>query len=256
MSGAWAAMSRGFLDLGLISIDEMVGNARYIAKSIDIPLISDADTGFGSVVNLRRCVEDFEAAGVAGIHLEDQRLPKKCGLMAGKEVVPVEEMAIKLRAAADARRDPDFFIICRTDALAPEGLDRTIERGHVYFDSGADMLWVEGLRTEDEAAAVADAFRNHHLLFNRTPKGYGPLSSLSQIREWGYSLVFLCVHLMLAGMVAQKELLEEFHRTGACDSYEDRMFDLHESFELLGEAEWAAFEQRYVPAGAAVSADR
>lgn len=254
MSGGWTALAHGYLDLGLISIDEMAGNARRVAKSIQLPVIADIDTGFGSFTNVRRTIEDFEATGVAGIHIEDQFLPKKCGLMAGKEVVPVEEMATKLRVAAESRRDPDFFIICRTDALAAEGLERTIERGHVYFEAGADMLWVEGFRTEEEAAAVAEAFRGRHLLFNRTPRGYGPQSSLEQVREWGYSLVFMCVHLMLAAMVAQKELLEEFRRTGACDSYEDRMYDLHEAFELLGEAEWAELERRH--SGAPVPAER
>lgn len=243
MSGGWTSLNHGFLDVGLLSINEMVGNARNIARAINIPLIADIDTGFGSFVNVQRCIREMEQSGVAGIHIEDQKMPKKCGLVAGKEVVSVGEMSSKLRAAADAREN--LFIICRTDALLPEGLERTIERGHAYFEAGADMLWVEGFRTEDEAAAVAAAFPDQHLLFNRTPKGYGPLSSLEQLEEWGYSLVFLCVHLALAAMVAQEELLLEFKRTGACDASESRMYDLHAAFELLGESESLELERRY-----------
>jgi 2-methylisocitrate lyase-like PEP mutase family enzyme len=245
LSGGWTACAHGYLDLGLLTLDEMLGNARRIAKAIDIPLIADVDTGFGSAINVRRCIEDFEAAGVAGIHIEDQKLPKKCGLVKGKECVPVREMCSKLRAAVDVRRDPGFYIICRTDALASEGLERTIERGHQYFEAGADMLWVEGLRDEDDAAGVAEAFRGRHLLFNRTPRGYGPLSSLEQVREWGYAIVFLCMHLELAALTVQKEFLDEFRATGACDSFEDRMYDLHATFELLGESRMAEIEARY-----------
>jgi 2-methylisocitrate lyase-like PEP mutase family enzyme len=240
MSGGWTSMSRGFLDVGLVSVEEMVANARYIARSIGIPLIADIDTGFGTFVNVQRCVFEMEQAGVAAVHIEDQKLPKKCGLVSGKEVVSTGEMAAKLRAAADAR--DELLLICRTDALEPEGLERTIERGHAYYEAGADMLWVEGIRDEDEAAAVAEAFHDRLLLFSRTPKGYGPQSSLPQIREWGYDLVLLCVHLMLVAMQAQQEFLAEFKALPASDTLERRIYDLHASGQLLGESE--AFERQ------------
>lgn len=243
MSGGWTSMSRGFLDVGLISVDEMVANARYIARAIDIPVIADIDTGFGTFVNVQRAVFDMEQAGVAAVHLEDQKLPKKCGLVHGKEVVSVGEMAAKLRAAADAR--DELLLICRTDALEPEGLERTLERGHACYEAGADMLWVEGIQDEDQAAAVAEAFRDRLLLFSRTPKGYGPQCDLEQIKAWGYDLVLLCVHLMLVAMRAQQEFLTEFKALPASDALERRIYDLHASGELLGESEASALHRRY-----------
>jgi 2,3-dimethylmalate lyase len=233
MSGGWTSGARGFPDFGILTLNEMVENARYIANAITIPLIADADTGFGDHVNVRRCVQAFEDAGVAAIHLEDQALPKKCGLMEGKNVVPADEMAAKLRTAADARRDQDFLLIARTDALGAEGLDRTIDRGGLYFDAGADMLWVEGLRTAEEAEAVANSFRGRYLLFNKTPRGYGPAVPLDQVREWGYTIMMLPVHLVLAALQAQHELLDELRATGSCDEFEDRLFDLHEFNDSL-----------------------
>jgi len=228
MSGGWTSAARGFPDHGLVTLNEMVDNARYIADAITLPLVADADTGFGDEPNIRRCVRAFEDAGVAAIHLEDQALPKKCGLEEGKRVVAPEAMAQTLRTAADARSDPAFLLVARTDALATEGLARTLERGHAYFEAGAEVLWVEGLRTADEAAVIAREFEGRYLLYNKTPRGYGPQVPLEQVREWGYALMLLPVHLVLAALHAQRELLVEMRRTGSCEGCEDGLFDLHE----------------------------
>jgi 2,3-dimethylmalate lyase len=243
MSGGWTSMNLGFLDVGLVSVNEMVANARNIVRAINVPLIADIDTGFGSFVNVQRCIAEMEQAGVAAVHIEDQKLPKKCGLVAGKEVVSTGEMAAKLHAAADAR--DELLIICRTDALASEGLERTIERGHAYYEAGADMLWVEGIRDEDDAAAVAEAFSDRLLLFSRTPMGYGPQSSLQQIQDWGYDLVILCVHLMLVAMRAQQEFLAEFKGLPFSEPLESRLYDLHGSAEILGESQAMERERHY-----------
>jgi 2-methylisocitrate lyase-like PEP mutase family enzyme len=143
-------------------------------------------------------------------------------------VVAPEVMARTLQTAAEARRDPAFLVVARTDALATEGLERTLERGHAYFEAGAEILWVEGLRTADEAAVIAREFDGRYLLYNKTPRGYGPQVPLEQVREWGYALMLLPVHLVLAALHAQRELLLEVRRTGSCEGFEENLFDLHE----------------------------
>ena len=139
-------------DVGLLTGTEMVDNARRIAAAVDVPVIADADTGYGNAINVVRTVQAYEQAGVAGIHLEDQVMPKKCGHMSGKAVIPADEMAGKIRAAVEARRDPDFLLIARTDAAAVEGLAAAIDRGRAYADAGADVLFVEAPTSEDDIA--------------------------------------------------------------------------------------------------------
>src|SRR5713101_3250662 len=166
MSGFWSSGARGLLDIGLISLTEMVQNARYISHAINIPLISDADTGFSDgAIHVRRCVEEFESAGAAGITLEDQTVLKKCGLRKEKSLVGVDAMVIKLRAALASRLDPNFVVIARTDALDPEGLEGAITRGKAYLGCGADLLFIEGFRAESEVRAAADEFPNRRLVF-------------------------------------------------------------------------------------------
>jgi 2-methylisocitrate lyase-like PEP mutase family enzyme len=244
MSGAWTAASRGFQDYGLVTLQEMVQNAHDIARAVSIPIVADADSGFGSHLNVRRCVEEFERAGVAAIHLEDQELPKKCGLISGKVVISKEEMELRIATAIEAKRNPDFMIIVKTDALSMEGLEATLERGRAYFAAGADMLFVEALRSDDEAEAVSEAFRNRYLLFSCAAEGYGPQVGLDQIGTWGYQLVKYPMHVLLAGLPAQKELLTELRSSGDCSSFADRMTDLHELFELVGNIEPHAAHDR------------
>ena len=153
-------------DVGLLTMTEMVDNAGRIAACVDIPVIADADTGYGNALNVIRTVGAYEAAGVAGIHLEDQVAPKKCGHMEGKLVIPAAEMAAKVRAAADARTQPEFVIIARTDARAVEGLERALERGRMYRDAGADALFIEAVLTEREAEQVVRSFPGVPPFFN------------------------------------------------------------------------------------------
>jgi 2-methylisocitrate lyase-like PEP mutase family enzyme len=245
ISGGWASGSRGFPDLGFLSQTEMLENARYVAQAVDVPVVADADTGFGGLLNVSRTVRDFEAAGLAGIQLEDQATPKKCGLLAGKRIVPTEEMVTKIEVAVAARRDPDFVIVARSDALGGEGVEATIERGRAYLEAGADMLFVEAFRTEEEMQAVGETFRDRYLLLNRTPRGFTPVVSLETAHAWGYDLVVLPMHLGLAGAFAAKQLLEELRETGSVESFEERMLTIPAFFEVAGLAEAEALEERY-----------
>jgi 2-methylisocitrate lyase-like PEP mutase family enzyme len=248
ISGGWASGSRGFPDLGFLTQTEMLENARYVAQAVEAPVIADADTGFGGLLNISRTIRDFEAAGLAGIQLEDQASPKKCGLLGGKRVVSTEEMATKIEVAVASRRDPDFVIVARSDALAGEGLDATIARGRAYLDAGADMLFVEALRTEEEMQAVGEAFRDRYLLLNRTPRGFTPIVPFPTVHAWGFDLVVLPMHLGLAGAYAAKEMLAELRETGSVDSFEERMLPIPEFFETAGLGAAEALEERYAKA--------
>ena len=161
-------------DVGLLTMTEMAGNAGRIAACVDIPLIADADTGYGNPINVIRTVGAFEAAGAAGIHIEDQVAPKKCGHLDGKLVIPADEMAAKIRAATEARADPDFVIIARTDARAVEGFEQALARARRYLEAGADALFIEALTSEAEVAQVARAFPGVPLLFNWAEGGKTP----------------------------------------------------------------------------------
>ena len=156
MTGWGTAAERGYPDVGLITQTEMVENARYIADAVDLPVIADADTGYGNPINVWRTVREYESAGVAAIHIEDQVSPKKCGFFEGKQVIPSEENVQKIRAALDARRDKDFVIIARCDALAVNGWEDTIRRCRAYSYAGADLVFVDGIRTTDDLKKFAN----------------------------------------------------------------------------------------------------
>ena len=232
ISGGWTSGARGFLDVGLITLVEMAGNASYIAQAVNIPVLADADTGFGVDVNVARCVQEFERTGVASIQIEDQGTPKRCGLMGDKIVVSVDEMASKVATAVGARQDDEFVIIARTDSLASEGVERAIDRGLAYFEAGADMLMVEALQAEDEVAAVATAFAGQHLVFNRTPQSFAPIVPLDRLG--GYSLIYFPMHLVLASLSLQRDMLAEIMQTGMCNSFENGMASVGDFFDLFG----------------------
>jgi 2-methylisocitrate lyase-like PEP mutase family enzyme len=183
MTGYGTAAARGYPDVGLLTQTEMVENARYIARAVDIPVISDADTGYGNPINVWRTVREYEDAGVAGIHIEDQVFPKKCGFFEGKQVVPLEEHVQKVRAALDARRDKDFIIIARTDALAVNGWEDTIRRAKAYYEAGADLVFVDGIRTREELETYARELRDVPKLYN------GMLLPASEIEQLGFKVM-------------------------------------------------------------------
>lgn len=166
MTGFGTAAERGFPDVGLITLMEIVQNAKYITHAVDLPVICDADTGYGNPINVWRTVREFEAVGAAGIHIEDQAFPKKCGFFAGKQVIPAEEHVEKIKAALDARQDKDFLIIARCDALAVNGWEDTIRRCRSYYEAGADMVFVDGIKSREDLEIYARELKDLPRLFN------------------------------------------------------------------------------------------
>ncbi|MET0191111.1 MAG: isocitrate lyase/PEP mutase family protein [Pseudonocardia sediminis] len=203
-------------DIGLLGAAEMADNARRIAAVIgDVPLIADADTGYGNALNVARTVDTYERAGVAGIQLEDQVTPKRCGHMGGKEVIATAEMAGKIRAACEARRDPDTVIIARTDAVATDGVDEALDRARAYRDAGADVLFVEAPTGEADIEKIAGALAGETpLLFNWAEGGRTPPLSLPRLRELGFSLVLYPIGTLLAATAGVRSLLETLRRDG------------------------------------------
>jgi 2-methylisocitrate lyase-like PEP mutase family enzyme len=246
VTGAGVSVCRGYPDVGLLSLEESVRNARYIAEAVDIPVIVDADNGYGNAINVRRTVREFEAAGVAGIHIEDQTWPKRCGHMFGKQVIPTEEMVQKIRAALEARRDPDFVIIARCDALKVNGLEDTLERGEAYLEAGADMLFFEMREFMDEIRAMAERFRGRiPLHFNHSPSGMVPRLHVSEIEALGFKTAAFYVHALMAACRTMREVLETIRETGNSQAIWDRMVPFDQFWDIVGMAEIRELEERY-----------
>jgi carboxyvinyl-carboxyphosphonate phosphorylmutase len=245
MTGYGVSASRlGLPDLGFAGLGEMADHARNMVSAISVPLICDADTGYGNALNVRRTVALYEAAGVAGLHLEDQQLPKRCGHLAGKVVVSVEEFAGKIRAAVDARTDPDFVIIARTDAIAVNGLDDALRRSEAAVKAGADMLFVEAPTTVEQIEQVARAF-DTPLLFNYAPGGRSPLLPFARLRELGYAVILLPVDTLFVGVRAIQTFLRELREGDAVLPLADRYIPFKEFNELIGVTEQMNLSQKY-----------
>jgi 2-methylisocitrate lyase-like PEP mutase family enzyme len=202
-------------DVGLATMTEMVDAARRIVSAVGVPVIADADTGYGNALNVIRTVREYERAGVAGIHLEDQVAPKRCGHFAGKQVVSAETMVDRIRAAVAARTDPDFVLIARTDVRAAEGVDAAIERGRRYREAGADVLFIEALQSEREIEKVAGALREMPLLFNWAEGGRTPPTELDRLRELGFSIVIFPLTALLAATRAIQGVLAQVRADGS-----------------------------------------
>ena len=246
MTGFGSAASHlGRPDVGLMSLPEMVDNAHRIAEAVDIPVIADADTGYGNPINVIRTVREYEAAGVSAIHLEDQVMPKKCGHMEGKVVVPVGEMAAKVAAAVAARRSPDFLIIARTDARAVEGLDAALARARVYRDAGADMLFVEAPQSEAEIEAVARALPDVPLLFNYAEGGKTPAVSHAFLRDLGFKLVIFPLTVLLAATGAIRSALARVKADGTPLDLVPSLTGFGEFLEFIGLPEIRELESRF-----------
>jgi 2-methylisocitrate lyase-like PEP mutase family enzyme len=210
MTGAGTAAERGFPDVGLLTMTEMVTNAKYIANAVNIPVVCDADTGYGNPLNVQRTVREYEAAGVAGIHLEDQLFPKKCGFFEGKQVVPREEHVQKIRAALDARRDPDFVIIARCDAYAVTGWEDTVTRCRSYIEAGADMVFVDGIKTLDDLRRYATDLADLPRMYN------GDLAPTPEVAALGYKLM-ICGSTIWLVYKQVREAFEELKQSGKVD---------------------------------------
>ena len=245
MTGAGTTAVRlGMPDVGLLTMNEMVDNARAIADASQLPLIADADTGYGGPVNVQRTVRAYERAGVAGIHIEDQQWPKRCGHLAGKSLIPVEEMAAKIRAGLDARYDRDFVLIARTDALAVEGFERAIERCKRYEEAGADMIFLEAPTRMDELAAIPKAF-GKPTLYNMASSGKTPFLPIDEIGKLGFKLVIYPNFALLSAITAISKTLAELKRTGSIAEVAKSIASFQEFFDLVGMREVQEAEAKY-----------
>jgi 2-methylisocitrate lyase-like PEP mutase family enzyme len=239
MTGWGTSAARGFPDVGLLTQTEVIQAARYIANAVDIPVICDADTGYGNPINMQRTMREYESTGAAAIHIEDQLFPKKCGFMAGKRVIPMEEYVQKLKAAIDARQDDNFIIIARCDALAVNGWEDTVRRCHAYYEAGADLIFVDGIKTREDLETYATRLHDLPRLYNAASV-YPPISELA---EMGFKInihiltlpaVYLCV----------KKAFQELKETGNM-AQEFIDFDLNILQNLMGLQEIYELEKRY-----------
>ena len=233
ISGAGMAnATAGVPDIGLLSMTEVVRLAGYVANAVAIPAIVDADTGFGGAENVARTVCELEKAGLAGCHIEDQEFPKRCGHLAGKSVVDVDEMAGRLKAAVNARRDEDFMIIARTDARAVEDFDRAVERSRHYLKAGADGIFPEALQSADEFKAFAHEVKAP-LLANMTEFGKSPLLSFDELAGFGYKMVIFPQSAFRVSMKASEKFLHDLKKQGTQSGWIDRMQTREQLYELL-----------------------
>jgi len=244
MTGAGTTAVRlGMPDVGLLTMTEMVDNAARIADASGLPLIADADNGYGGVLNVRRTVQAYERAGAAAVHIEDQVLPKRCGHLSGKQLVPVEEMEAKIRAATDARTDDDFVLIARTDAIAVEGFEPALERAARYREAGADVLFVEAPNAE-QLPKIAPRLKAP-LLYNMAASGKTPFLGREEIERLGFKLIIYPNWTMLAAIRAASEVLATLKQTGSIAGVAREVPSFQEFFDLLGMAEVQELEARY-----------
>jgi len=238
MTGFGTAAAHGYPDVGLMTMSEMVQNASYIASAVSVPVIADADTGYGNPLNVRRTVREYEKAGVAAIHIEDQVWPKKCGFMEGKRVIPVEEMVQKIRAALEARLNADFVVIARTDALAVNGMEETLDRCRAYRAAGADVIFVDGLRTREHIETVAKSLRGIPLLYN------GGYVSVQEAQDLGYK-VMITAGTIFAVYACVRDLMRELKATGRTWTAAQREELFKEFTDFIGLPEIYEAERRY-----------
>lgn len=224
-------------DIGLLGLDEMSAQARFVTQAAPLPVIADADTGYGEVWNVARTVVELERAGLAGIHIEDQVNPKRCGHLDGKQIVPTGQMVSKVRAAVDSKSDDSFLIVARTDARGVEGIGPAIDRARAYVDAGADMVFPEGLESESEFEAFRSAL-DVPLLANMTEYGKTPLIPLSRFQSLGYNLVIFPMSAFRVMLRSMCEAYDELIRSGSQAALLERMKTRNELYELIEYAEY------------------
>src|SRR5215510_12117178 len=244
MTGAGTALTRlGKPDLGFATLTEMLSNAAAIASTVSVPLIADADTGYGGALNVYRTVREYERVGVAALHIEDQVFPKRCGHLDGKHVVAIDEMVTKIRAAAEARTEADFVLITRTDALAVTGLADTLRRCHAYVKAGADVLFVEALRSREEIERVVREVEVP-VLYNFVEHGKSPLLSVAELERLGFKLVIFPASILLAVVPLVQQILGEIQQYGTTATLLDRMTTVVELCETMGLSDMLALDAR------------
>jgi len=244
MTGAGTAGSHlGQPDLGLTTLTEMATHAGHLASCLGVPLIADADTGYGNALNAVRTVREYEKAGVAGLHMEDQVAPKRCGHLAGKQIIPAREFAEKIRAAAEHRGDPDLVLIARTDARAVTGLDDAIERGNLYAEAGADVIFVEAPHTVAEMERVVREVKAP-LLANMVPGGKTPSVRLPELERMGFRIAIFPAVCMAAAIPAMEQALQLLRERGT-DWHEGPVLAPLDIFRKVGFDWWTDIERKY-----------
>ena len=241
-----AASVLGQPDVGLLTMSEMVSRAAALAAVVgDLPLIADADTGYGNPINVRRTIHEYERAGVAAVHIEDQVWPKKCGHMEGKQVIPMHEMVQKIHAAVDARHDPDFVIIARTDANAVYGFEDALHRGQAYREAGADVVFIEAPRSIAELKTIVQTFPDVPLFYNWAESGKTPLLSLDEIHSLGFKLVIFPVSMLFAATYAMLHLLDVLKQSQTPTPFAEHMVTFSQFTDQIGLPDIQALERRY-----------
>jgi len=248
VSGAGMAnATAGVPDIGLLTLTEVAQLAGYIGKAVKIPAIVDADTGFGGSENVARTIHELERAGLAGCHIEDQEFAKRCGHLAGKSIIDLEEMVERIKAAVAARHDPDFMIVARTDARAVEDFDRTVDRAQNYLAAGADAIFPEALQSAEEFRDFANEI-DLPLLANMTEFGKSPLLSFGELSDFGYRMVIFPMSAFRVAMKASEEFLRALKKSGAQSDWLEKMQTREELYEVLNydpnAASWRGFSDR------------
>ena len=233
--GGTANAFLGKPDVGLVTLNELASQVERIVDAVEIPVIADCDTGFGGVANVKRTIRTYERYGAAGLHIEDQVFPKRCGHFEGKQCAPVEEMAYRLQAALDARTDPNFLIIARTDARGPEGFDRALERAYAYHELGADAIFFEAPSSLEELQKVGKAFKGKtHLVANMIERSRTPLLPEPQLLEMGFNIILYANAALYLGSFAIRQGLDVLKRERTTASLLDRMTSFQERQSLIG----------------------
>jgi len=246
LSGGAVARSMGIPDIGLVTLSESIDRAAQVVATVKIPIIADADTGYGNVVNLVRTVREFERAGVAAIHIEDQITPKRCGHLDDKEVIPLAEMEKKLQAALATRTDPDFCIIARTDARGVDGFDDAIKRGRAFAKLGVDAIFVEAPQSEDELAEIPRRIPNVPILVNVFKGGKTPMLPMQRLQEMGYRIAIYPSETQRAAIHAMRRALETLKREGTTESIDDSLTTFKERDQVVGLDDWQKIEREYL----------
>lgn len=247
MTGFGTSVSMlGLPDVGLITSEEMIRNARNIVDIVDIPVIADADTGYGNAINVRRTIKGFIRSGVAGVHIEDQEFPKRCGHVAGKRVVSIEEMVGKITAAIDVRdeEDEDFYVIARTDSKTVLGITEAIERGKEYYNGGADMIFFDGITSLQEAETIAKKV-DAPLLYNVA--GMAPLVPISRLDQMGYRLIIFPTSALRVSIQSVLTLMKALKRTGPQILEDMDVMKSEDLYSLVGFSEVRKLEEKYLP---------
>jgi len=235
----------GYPDIGLASMAEVLENARNIAQVTNIPVICDCDTGFGNAVNVIRTVRDFENAGMAGIQLEDQVMPKKCGHTEGKLLISKAEMVQKIKAAVDTRRDDDFILVIRTDAIAVNGIEDALDRAKAYEAAGADIVFVEAPQNLDQMKRITSTIKAPLLANMVEGGGKTPILPSAELKALGYKLAIYPVSLWMAAIKTMQDVLQVLKENGTTLPCAERMVSFQEMFEVVGRSGYAALEKKY-----------